>query len=288
MADFPIPSPLSHAYIVTGGSAQSRAAYAKKLAQAYVCTAADPPCGYCRNCRKAAEGVHPDVTTVSPAGGKRDILVDQARALRSDAYIKPNEAARKVYLIDGAEAMNPAAQNTLLKVLEDGPAYAAFLLVTGQAGGLLQTVRSRCETVVLPPEEEPSGSPEAARGAAELLTHLAGRNEMVLAEFCVTLEKWDREALSALLEEEISLLRHALAVRAGAACNLSPETRPAVKQAATVLTARQLSDLAELCRRLDDACGFNVSAGHLAGWLCAGAADILAGGDGTGVNKPRL
>lgn len=288
MADFPIPSPLSHAYIVTGGSARSRAAYAKRLAQAYVCTAADPPCGCCRNCRKAAEGVHPDVTAISPAGGKKDILVDQARALRSDVYIKPNEAARKVYLIDGAEAMNPAAQNALLKVLEDGPAYAAFLLVTGQAGGLLQTVRSRCETVALPPEEELSVSPEAAKAGTELLSLLAGRNEMTLAQFCIGLEKWDREVLSALLEEEISLLRHALAVREGASCAASAEARSTVDQAAARLTARELSDLAELCRRLDDACGFNVSAGHLAGWLCAGAADILAGGDGSGVNQPRL
>ena len=83
-----IPHPLSHAYILTGGNAASRRAYAIRLAQAYVCEEARPPCLHCRHCEKAAGGIHPDVITVSPAEGKREILIDQARALRADAYIQ--------------------------------------------------------------------------------------------------------------------------------------------------------------------------------------------------------
>ena len=61
-----IPHPLSHAYILTGGNAASRRAYAIRLAQAYVCEEARPPCLHCRHCEKAAGGIHPDVITVSP------------------------------------------------------------------------------------------------------------------------------------------------------------------------------------------------------------------------------
>lgn len=275
----PIPSPLSHAYIITGGTAGGRRDYARLLAQTYVCGSAVPPCGQCRSCRKAAEGIHPDVILLAPEEGKREILVGQARALRSDAHIRPNEAPRKVYVIDGAEAMNPAAQNALLKLLEDGPGYAAFLLLTAQPGALLQTVRSRCEILSLPPQEEDPSSPEAVQGAAELLLRLAGKDELALAEFCVSLEKWGREDMSALLREEISLFRHALAAPAGADLPSfdNRQILSAVREAADGLSAPQLMAAAGLCRRLDAACGFNTGAGHLAGWLCAGLAEILAG-----------
>jgi len=269
---YPLPSPLSHAYIITGGSAAGRLAYAKRLAQAYVCQESAPPCGRCRHCEKAAAGIHPDVISVTPAEGRRDILAEQARALRSDAYIRPNEAQRKVYLIDPAESMNATAQNTLLKVLEEGPPYAAFLLLTGQAGGLLQTIRSRCETLTLPPEEDlpQPDRAQAREGAEELLRRLCGGDELALAEFCVGLEKWDRDSLSALMEETVSLLRDVLAVQTGGPVRL--DCPPAVRQAAERLPARRLLAAADVCGKLRAACGFNTGAGHVAGWLCAALA----------------
>lgn len=76
-----------------------------------------------------------------------------ARALRQDAYIRPNEAAPEG--VSHRPALERQRQNALLKLLEDGPEYAAFLLLTDNAASLLETVRSRCllfQTV--PPEEE--------------------------------------------------------------------------------------------------------------------------------------
>ena len=69
-----------------------------------------------------------------------ELKVGPIRDLRSDAFIRPNEARSKVYLIENAQNMNPNAQNALLKVLEEGPPYAAFLLMTDRAGALLETV----------------------------------------------------------------------------------------------------------------------------------------------------
>lgn len=183
-----LPEHLPQACLITGGSADSRRAYALRLTQAYQCQDRNPPCGQCLPCRKVAAGIHPDVAFLRPEEGKREIGVDQARALRADAYIRPNEGARKVYLIDPAEAMNQAAQNALLKVLEEGPRYAAFLLLTGEPGLLLDTVRSRCQTLALPPEEEPA-QPELLQQGRALARLLLEGDELAVAQGLVALEQ---------------------------------------------------------------------------------------------------
>ena len=182
-----LPNPLSHAYLITGGSEDSRAALAKRLTAAYLCEGERPPCGVCRACRKVSNNTHPDVTHTAPPPDKQEINVEQIRTLRSDAYIRPNEGRRKVYVIDPADAMNPAAQNALLKVLEEGPAYAAFLLCVAQPGRLLDTVRSRCELLSLPPEEAGPG-PEVQKQAAELTELLLHGDELAVAQAFVELE----------------------------------------------------------------------------------------------------
>ena len=209
-----LPTPLSHAYLVTGGSGESRAALIDRLTAAYLCEGAQPPCGGCRACRKVAAGTHPDVVRTSPAPDKQEIAVDQIRALRADAYIRPNEGRRKVYLITPADAMNPAAQNALLKVLEEGPDYAAFLLDAAQPGMLLDTVRSRCEQLALPPEEgepDPALEQKAAGLARLLLTGTELETAQALVE--LELEKPKPDQLSRLLTEVERQVSGALAAQ---------------------------------------------------------------------------
>lgn len=182
-----LPHPLSHAYLITGGSGDSRAALADRLTAAYLCERPNPPCGQCRACRKVGGGAHPDVYRAAPAPDKRELTVDQIRALRADAYVRPNEGRRKVYLINPADAMNPAAQNALLKVLEEGPSYAAFLLCAAQPGLLLDTVRSRCELLALPPEEAPPDPVMLERAASLAQTLLTG-DELSCAQALTALE----------------------------------------------------------------------------------------------------
>ncbi len=203
-----LPHPLSHAYLITGGSGASRAAFAKRMAAAYLCAGERPPCGQCRACRKVAADAHPDVRCTAPAPDKREIAVDQIRSLRADAYVRPNEGRRKVYVIDPADSMNPAAQNALLKVLEDGPAYAAFLLPAENPGLLLDTVRSRCELLTLPPEH-PEPDPETQERAAALAALLLDGDELALAQALVGLElerpKGDQlDALLGAVQEQVS------------------------------------------------------------------------------------
>ena len=225
---------LSHAYILSGPAGSGKRTLAGLLAAALVCTGGgERPCLSCPGCRKALAGIHPDIVRAGDDG--KDISVAQVRQLRADAYIRPNEADRKIYILENAQTMNPSAQNAMLKLLEEGPAYAAFLLLTDNAAALLPTVRSRCELLPLSPVTEaeaeewlagrfPDRSPEERRQAArrcegllgravsllegqaegedkalsaalELVRRLAARDELALAEHCVTLEKWDRDGL---------------------------------------------------------------------------------------------
>ena len=241
-----IPQPLSHAYIITGGNAASRQAYARRLTAAYLCESAMRPCGSCRHCKKVAADIHPDLSRLSPLEDKREIVVGQTRALRSDVFVLPNEAERKVYLIDPADTMNDESQNSLLKVLEDGPAYAAFLLLCANPGQLLSTIRSRCETLTLPPEEEET-DPLLTERAEELARRLLEDDEAALWAFLCALEREklksrELQSLFLLTEEALRPFLHA---------------RP-----------RQCAELLKLLRKLEDACFFNVGAGHLLGALC--------------------
>lgn len=242
-----LPQTLSHAYLITGGSENSRKELALRMASAYLCTGQPAPCGVCRHCRKVQSGIHPDVQWVSPAADKREITVDQARALRADLYVTPNEGERKVYLISPADALNPAAQNALLKILEDGPAYGAFLLLAEQPGRLLETVRSRCETLSLPPQE-PQPDPQQLAKAQALASLLLTGSELEVAQGLTALE---------LEKPKSAQLLELLALTEGCVAGQLP-VHP--QRGARVL------QILKQCRENGV---YNPGPGHVLGWVCA-------------------
>ncbi len=126
---------------------------ARSLAASIICEKGQfPPCGECPHCLKAKKNIHPDIIEIAPLKGKVFISVDQIRQMRSDAYVYPNEASAKVYIINGACAMNESAQNALLTVLEQPPKGVHFVLCDSSLNGLLPTVISRL-TVYYPQSE---------------------------------------------------------------------------------------------------------------------------------------
>ena len=199
---------IPHACLICAPNSESALSRARELAARAVCSGEGPskPCGVCRDCRKVAAGIHPDVITLSRAVDdkgrqKQNITVDQIRVLSADAIVLPNEAKRKVYIIDEAETMNPAAQNAALKLLEEPPAAVVFLLCTVRPMQLLETVRSRCALVKLQGAEDPEGPDEAAKElAAGYLKAVNTRDDAQILRWCMQNENIDARAMAAFLE----------------------------------------------------------------------------------------
>jgi DNA polymerase-3 subunit delta' len=130
------------------GVGKRRAALA--IAEAINCTnpqtSADlerDACGECASCRRIARGSHPDVIVLQP-GDSGTIKIEDVRDVVQKAGYRPFEARRRVVIIDEADALVPAAQNALLKTLEEPPSASLFVLVSSMPDALLPTVLSRC------------------------------------------------------------------------------------------------------------------------------------------------
>ena len=254
---------LSHAVILTGeGDKLSPARY---IAAAHLCRSeGQRPCLQCNACRKVMEGIHPDVTEVRD-DDRKELAVDTIRALRQDVYIRPNEGERKVYLFTDCAQLNERDQNVLLKIVEEGPAYAAFLFCAETAAALLPTVRSRCvEWKVAGQPETPEM--EQARGLCRVL---AQGKTLPAAQWLVSLEnrRIKREQLQELLQDAWLLTAQALLLQAG-----KPEDGTLPEEAELLsrsLSSRRLEGLSALLRQYSAECAYNVGAGHVLGALCA-------------------
>lgn len=196
---------LSHAYILSAPSREEGLDMARALAaDVLCCRGGGKACGLCRDCRKAAQGIHPDITVVSRPSDdkgreKKNIVVDQIRHLVADSQVLPNEAERKVYIIDQAERMNEEAQNAALKLLEEPPARLTIILCTTNAHSLLPTVRSRCvEIHGADSGVEQDG--ESAQLAEEYLEILASGDRWKLCRFCMSHEGMDNPGTLELLQ----------------------------------------------------------------------------------------
>ena len=200
---------LPHACLISASTREEALAAAGQAAMAAVCSGTGKkPCGLCRDCRKAGEHIHPDIILVGrltddKGRQKQNISVDQIRAMSADACVLPNEAERKVYIIDEAETMNIPAQNAALKLLEEPPAGTVFLLCTVNAMQLLPTVRSRCAQFSLSGQ---SAKPEEGKNelAASYLKAVAGGDPAQLLRWCASNEDLD---VSAALEFTDSVRR---------------------------------------------------------------------------------
>lgn len=138
-----------HTLIIEGEQGIGKRTLARQLAMALVCREDETPCGVCSQCRKAKENIHPDIYEYSATGGANSFHVDTVRNVINDAYVKPNEAQKKVYILGNADCMNASAQNALLKILEEPPSYVVFILTTKSKSMMLETILSRAVVVSL-------------------------------------------------------------------------------------------------------------------------------------------
>ena len=282
-----------HCILLSGPEGSGKHTLARLLCAALECEQErGVPCLACTPCRKVLDGQHPDVIFVD-APGKKTIPVELIRNTCADVFVRPNEGRRKIYVFPYTEKLTPIDQNTLLKILEEPPAYAVFLLLASNPGLLLPTVRSRCAALQLqplPPElllpalrrECPDHTDAEYRAAADcgylgealkllrarsqeteaFLAAFAARDSLALLTVLTPMEKWKREQLLPVLLEWEELLTAALRIRCGERMEL-----PALRAVCAGRTAKDILEAARHLRTAAERCTANVSPAAVCGAL---------------------
>ncbi len=289
---------LPHSILICGPRGAGKKTLATLLAAALECTGeGERPCRRCKACRKVFSGQHPDVIVADDAS-KKIVPVSLVRQVCADIAVHPNEGNRKIYIFPRAQDLNAAAQNALLKAMEEPPPYGVFLLLTENAERQLPTIRSRCAQLTLsplPPEQLSAllrkrfpDKTQAERDCAcfqsggyvgqaiELLDQAQGllpQSEQFAEAFCAgsrlailqvlaPMEKLKREQLLPVLDQWQALLEQAMRVRAGLPA--------AVVQCEKIARCRTNAELLRALEAIGDAreqAEANVGVGHICGAL---------------------
>ena len=242
-----------HAVILEGGTASERLALAKKLAAALVCSAgrANAPCGICSHCKKAAADSHADIPFYTAEDKPRAFKVDLVRDIRSDAYIIPNEADKKVFILENAHTMGNEGQNAILKILEEPPSYVNFIMLCSSKSGFLPTVLSRATVFTIgeakndDDAENRAAAVEAAMGIARAVTAI---DDIELVRAAAVFEK-DAKLLKTMLPVVQEIFAAAMREKFGVSENCS-EFGALPEELARKLSRRALPDLIEACDKL--------------------------------------
>lgn len=160
---------LNHALLFSGPKGSGKGTLALLVGQALNCSEeeGEVPCGICLPCRKIQGFQHPDVRVIARDGA--NIKIEQIRGIKQDAAREPYEGKKRVFILDNAEDMTAPAANSLLKLLEEPPPYAVFILLSCRPELLLTTIRSRCQ-----------GLPFRPAAAEAIASFLMSRNNELL------------------------------------------------------------------------------------------------------------
>lgn len=148
---------LSHGYLFSGPEAIGKKTLAIEFTKFIHCQerdVADRPCNLCSACRAVPKGIHPDALLLGPKISNREIQISQIRDLIYKLSLKPFLSSCKTAIIDKAHQMNKAAQNCLLKTLEEPKGNTLLVLIAEHAEILSETIRSRLQEIKFFPVSE--------------------------------------------------------------------------------------------------------------------------------------
>ncbi|HVF56714.1 MAG TPA: DNA polymerase III subunit delta' [Pyrinomonadaceae bacterium] len=211
------------ALLFAGGEGLGKKLFAVELARALNCRsrAGVEACGKCPACVRAGKfnlppaddadankqilwSEHRDVGMVRAAG--RSIPVGVVRELERETNFRPFEGAARVFIVDGADRLNEASSNALLKTLEEVQPTSHLVLITSRPASLLPTIRSRCQSIRFAPltvdEVERFLIDNGLRAGEEarLAAHLSGGRPGLAIEMNLDRYRAHREEMLVIVE----------------------------------------------------------------------------------------
>lgn len=263
---------LPHTIILEGGSENDRLNLARLLAKVHVCSGENVPCGVCSDCVKAGKGFHPDIfEAIATEGNKDPLKVDAVREIRSNAFVFPNEAARRVFILHNMNFANEQAQNALLKILEEPPEYVRFVLTCPVSSSLLGTILSRAAVYSLGQQLGDSLNEKhsaACEKAGQIAKALVSPNEFDLMRETGVFEK-DSELMTLVLGQLRLIFRDAATKKqspSAAVLSASPEQASLLARS---LTTAQLVRLIDVVGELERAQALNANKALLVTRFCS-------------------
>ena len=253
---------LPHALIIESEQEDKAAQLALFLSMAAVCDNAERPCGVCKNCLNAKKKNHPDVQYLQLEPKKKQYTVDQMRALIADAYILPNEANAKVYVLEKCDdRFSTLAQNTFLKLSEEPPQNVFFILLCKSAHRLLTTILSRFTVIRL--KGSASFDEETLAAAKSIAEGIVDAREYPLLKSLLCLQ--NKEQAGDILAAVKQSLRDALVILSGGDAIGDRET---AQKLASRLTRKKLLQMMELCDAMLGKIKQNGNINLLITWMC--------------------
>ena len=202
---------LPHALLVNGEKGSGKQILVAGLAKKLLCREeAEFACGQCKSCILFAAGTHPDFVEVALEEKAKQLKVDQIRRVVDFISKTPQMNGMKLVVVEPAEAMNVNAANALLKCLEEPAGETLIVLISHAPNRLLPTIRSRCQSIVMPKPEWADAEAWLATSINDItqrqkLLRLANGNPLLALNY------WQDDVLS-LYNESIDKL---LAIRTG-------------------------------------------------------------------------
>ncbi|MDL2232528.1 hypothetical protein LJC63_02975 [Ruminococcaceae bacterium OttesenSCG-928-L11] len=253
-----------HAILIEGQNNGANTAFSARIAKAVLCEAEGDviPCEGCRHCVKMDKEIHPDYLTFEGEGRSRSFHIETVRDIRTRAYLFPNEALKKVFLLKNVQDMSVQAQNALLKILEEPPETVVFILTCENKSALLETILSRVTLLSLEGVEAISDEREVEAGQIwEAL--LSGRELDALAAFSAY--ERDRQGFIELLGAIRSLLEARL---------LSDTANPSLSVRETLAPLR-LMQIVDIIDEMAVSAAGNGSVSLLGSLLCARVETVI-------------
>lgn len=254
---------MPHAVLITGGSEEKRKELCQFLAMWAVCSESQKPCTECSQCKKVTALNHSDVYYAKGTGKTNGISVDEIRNINEDSVIIPNEAPRKIYILEKVDKrMGQESMNAFLKTLEEPMQATIFLLTAENVKAVPQTILSRCTVLSLKNTSEIKES--LLENAKRIALGIIDRTELPLLKATAVLSS--RQTALEILPIVRLILSDALSLSVGAQAIFDEESAKAL---ASRLTKNKLIMLIDATTDAINKFNRNVGPGLISTWLCS-------------------